>query len=107
MGAAAQIELGETVVQAAANATAQFAGGTIDVVFSSTSVDVALVGHGMQGRFITARAAESALAALGHGVDEGTALTIASGLPGASGAYFVRSRTNAPNTGTVVLELKL
>ena len=107
MSAAAQIELGETVVQAAKNATATFAGGTIDVVYSSQSVDVTLVGHGAQSRFITIRAAQSALTSLGHDVDEETALTVASDLPNATGAYSVRQRTNAPNTGTVLLELRL
>lgn len=107
MSAAAQIDLGETVVQAAANATATFAGGTLDAVFSSQSVDVTLVGHGAQSRFITIRVAQSALTLLGHDVDEETALTVASDLPNAAGAYTVRSRTNAPNTGTVLLELKL
>jgi hypothetical protein len=104
--AAAQIELGETVVRTAANATAEFSGGTIGVIFSSVGVDASLVGHGMQGRFITVRAAESAIEALGHEVDEGTPLLIASALPGASAQYTVRTRTNAPNTGTVLLELR-
>lgn len=107
MSAAAQLLLGETVVQAAANATATFAGGTIDVVYSSQSVDVTLVGHGAQSRFITIRAAQSDITSLGHEVDEETALTVASDLPGAARAYSVRQRTNAPNTGTVLLELKL
>lgn len=107
MSAAEQIELGETVVQAAANATAEFAGGIIDVVFSSQAVDVTLVGHGAQSRFVTIRATQASLDLLGHDVDEGTALSIESDMPRATGDYTVRSRTNAPNTGTVVLELKL
>lgn len=95
------------MVRAARNATAQFAGGSIDVVMSSQAVDAQLVGHGAQGRFITIRGTQADVTALGHMVGEGTPLTIASDLPRAAGAYTVRNRTDSPNTGTVVLELRL